>query len=374
MQRAVRWAKYLPDHGFQVYVVCNNHEGLMERTERIIPIESRASLLERVMPYNDRLPWVPHAVQACEELISRVPISAVISTSPPPATHLAALSLKKRKDIPWVADFRDPLLGNPARNKLWGRPYDAILQRRILSSADAVTAVSDVMAEAWRRKYKHRADKLSVIWNGFDAQDGIGPAEIPRRDTKILLHAGVLYQGRHPFQLIGSLRRLFEKGKLSPAQVTLRLVGPVENEQVLRSHPDAAALLEIGSLDLQSSLVPRSEAIHMTARADYLLLLDLTNESNAGYTVPAKLYEYILVGRPILAITAPQSPVERILEKSGVPYTCLHPGDSAGQVDEKMCRFLATPNCPTTPSDWFVENFDGSRQVKLLVSILNRLT
>lgn len=111
----------------------------------------------------------------------------------------------------------------------------------------------------------------------------------------------------------------------------------------------------------------------MTAQADYLLLLDLTNESNAGYAVPAKLYEYILVGRPILAITAPQSPVQRILEKSGVAYTCLHPADSAEQADEKICRFLGTPNFPTTPSDWFVENIDGSRQVKQLASILNRL-
>ena len=347
----------------------------MERTERIIPItydrfKSRAALLlERVMPYNDRLPWVSHAVSVCEELIARAPVSAVISTSPPVCTHLAALALKKRKNIPWIADFRDPLLGNPARNKRWAWPYDALLQRRILSSADAVTAVSDVMAAAWHRKYAHKA---SVIWNGFDSQDSIGPAEIPRRDAKVLLHAGVLYQGRHPFQLISSLRRLFEKGELRPGQVTLRLVGPVENEQVFRSHPDAAALLEAGSLDLQSSLVPRSEAIHMTARADYLLLLDLTNESNAGYTVPAKLYEYILVGRPILAITSPQSPVQRILEKSGVPYTCLYPSDSAEQIDGKVRRFLATPNCPITPSDWFLENFDGSRQVKLLASILNR--
>ena len=92
--------------------------------------------------------------------------------------------------------------------------------------------------------------------------------------------------------------------------------------------------------------------------ADYLLLLDI-NDRALGLQVPAKLFEYIQIGRPILAFTGRHSPVERILEQSGIPHACIHPDDPTQAVDERVLKVLCMSKRPVQPSQWFKEMFDG---------------
>jgi hypothetical protein len=102
------------------------------------------------------------------------------------------------------------------------------------------------------------------------------------------------------------------------------------------------------------------------ASVDALLLLDVFS----GLHVPSKLYVYLRIGRPILAITSKGSPADRILSQSGVPYVCLYPEDSAAEVDAKVIRLLEMPSDPVTASDWFFHEFDGIRQAGTLAALL----
>jgi hypothetical protein len=97
------------------------------------------------------------------------------------------------------------------------------------------------------------------------------------------------------------------------------------------------------------------------------------NLSNSGYTVPAKLYDYLLAGRPILAVTDVNSPVERILAQSGVPYTCVYHRDSPEEIDRKLISFFRLPTDPVAPNVWFEEHFNGDRQVAALSALLDGL-
>lgn len=106
------------------------------------------------------------------------------------------------------------------------------------------------------------------------------------------------------------------------------------------------------------------------ATADSLFLIDIVNNSKVGYTVPAKLYDYLLTGRPILSITDPGSPVDRILAQSGVPYACLYHADSPGTLDGKLHGFFSLSSTPVTPSPWFFENFDGRLQARAIGAML----
>jgi len=109
------------------------------------------------------------------------------------------------------------------------------------------------------------------------------------------------------------------------------------------------------------------------ATADFLLLIDIVNLSNTGYTVPAKIYDYILVGRPILALTDRDSPVDRILQQAGIHYACLYHTDTEGEIDRKLAAFLNLADDPRSPSAWFLENFDGQRQAGHLAALLDAL-
>ena len=311
---------------------------------------------------------------AAGEIASRVPLSAVISTSPPVATHLAALRIRKRFGIKWLADFRDPILGNPGRPRKWARPYDAALERMILSSCDAAMAVTDVICDEWKRKYPRWAHKFHVVWNGFDPAETVNALPIPPRPFQLLVHAGVVYHQRHPFWLAASLDRLIRRGALDPARIRVRLIGPLQKREVFCGHPAVASLLAQGCLECDGQTVPRETALAEVAGADGLLILDITNLSEIGYTVPAKLYDNIRIGRPILAYTpSSQSPTARILEQSGVPHAAVYAGDSDQAIDAKLLRFFQLPNRPVAPGQWFQETFDGRRQAKLIAQILDGL-
>lgn len=386
VQRALRMVRYLPENGYMPHVVCSSEEGvLLDAGVSSVPAPSTeseagsasrwAARLQRAcLPYNEQLPWVPHALAAAEQVMSRSRVAAVISTSPPTATHLAALSLKWRhRNLKWLADFRDPLLGNPGRPRKWARPYDAAIERAIFASCDAAMAVTDVVAGEWKKRYPQWAHKCHLVWNGFDPEERFEPLPVPP-GPKTLLHAGVVYPQRHPYWLVSAVDRLISAGKLNPSEFRLRLIGEVLDREKFCAHPAASSLITRGCLECDGKTVPRSVAMRAVASSDYLLILDIANLSEIGYTVPAKLYDNIRIGRPILLFTpSGESPTARILRQSGVRHAIVQPDDSADTVDRKVFEFLQLPSEPLTPSEWFHDNFDGRRQAHLIGSILDGL-
>jgi len=373
VQRAVRIAKYLPHFGFQTDVVTSSHAGIdagrpgafyAPTGDSHAPEYQQvlARIAQRVAPYNERIEWVPHAVHGARALLSQGPVQAVISTSPPLAAHMAAFALKKRFGMKWIADFRDPLYGNPGRSRRWAAPYDRHLERLIFSAADHVVAVTDTVAEDWTRRYPNLQHKFQVVWNGFDPEDALRPIALPQRGHRELAHVGVLYSQRHPYRLVAALHRLVKGDSIDPRSIRLRFVGPIQERDRFEADPASAALLKQGCMEISDNLIPRADANRLIASSDFLLLIDIVNLSKSGYTVPAKLYDYILTGRPILALTDANSPVDRILARSGVPFACLYHADPDEEIDRKLLEFLRHSPDPVAPSAWFLEKFDGRNQ------------
>jgi hypothetical protein len=133
------------------------------------------------------------------------------------------------------------------------------------------------------------------------------------------------------------------------------------------------ALASRGCLQYNATSIPRADALAAAAEADFLLLLDL-NQAGASLQLPAKIFDYIPLGRPILAFTSKGSPAERILSNSGVLYCCIYPDTAQDQVDKQILSFLNLPTTPVVPSDWFLDQFDARAQTKELASMLQDLT
>ena len=383
-QRPFRFARYLKRYGYQAQVITASspdNGGLWPHVTKAPGASpgrgvrigaSIAGAVQRVLPYNDQLPWVSHAVAAADQFVRGVRPAAVLSTSPPVACHLAALRMKWRYGLPWIADMRDPIYGNPHRSRRLARPYYALLERAVVTHADAVIANTDNAAEALRQRYPLLAHKIHLVWNGYDPAQAIGPQPIPRRGHKVLLHAGSLYPARHPGTLVASLARLAEQGRLDPGTVRLRLIGCIGAIGPWASAPGCEVLRQRGCLEFIDRVLPQPEAHREMAQADYLLLLD-GNEMGMSVQVPAKLFEYIRIGRPVLAFTARNSPAERILAGSGVPHACICRDLPDEQVDRMVLSFFNLSNNPVQPSWWFQEQFDAVEHTKHLASILGQI-
>jgi glycosyltransferase involved in cell wall biosynthesis len=381
-QRPFRFVRYLERQGYRTQVITYSAQGGGAPWPDAVEAQSDphagystkignwiSRAVQRILPYNDQLPWITPALAEARRLVPAIRPAAILSTSPPVVCHLAALASKRRYGIPWIADFRDPIYGNPHRSRRITRPYEAAVEGAILRNADAVIANTDTAAESLRRRYPQYGHKVHLIWNGYDPEQPLAARAIAARKHKVVLHAGSLYGGRHPGDLLESLARLIQRGRLNPATVRIRLIGWMDLSQPWATAPASEALREKGCLEFVNEVLPQEEAIRQMTVADYLLLLD-GNESDEAVQVPAKLFQYIRIGRPVLAFTTKNSPSERILSQSGVRYVSVNRGMRVEEVDERVAGFFDLPSEACMPSAWFEQEFNAEEQAKTLASIL----
>jgi glycosyltransferase involved in cell wall biosynthesis len=380
--RPYRFYKYLPRFGYETRVVTvapqdgNSSRGDIQyvphpRDRGKLPLLTERVARRLLAPNDDGISWYPYAAAAARRWIEHDGASVVLSTSPAVSTHLAAMRLKRRFGVKWIADFRDPIVGSPFR--AGSRRFDAFLEPRIFRQADALIANTDALERTWLGRYPQHRHKISLLWNGFDPEEAITAAAIPNRDHRVLTHTGDIYGQRHPGQLVAAITRLTGRGVLDPAQLRIQLVGRFHPEWLPEQAAQLQALVDTGRIDCSGEAVPRAQAIEALAASDYLLLLDVSGPQ-AGLQVPSKTFEYLQIGRPVLTFTTRNSPLERILERSGVPGVCIYESDCPETVDEKMMRFLRLPTDPVRAADWFWEQFDGLNQARQLAARIDELT
>ena len=319
--------------------------------------------------------WAGNAARAARERVRAFRSEnsgaqfTIFATFPPLGTLLAGRQLSRAEGIPWIADFRDPMDGQqPARGKWWQRSAYLALERAMMRSARAVIANTDAAQDMLRKKYPAAIGKIHAIWNGFDPDDRL--AALPRvsSDFRVLSHTGELYAGRTAAPILESIARLISRDRLAADGVRVRLVGDVEDGSL----PDGAFLGRAhaqGWLELVPERITRQEALRIAQSSDYLLLL----QSQSSTQVPGKLFEYLLIGRPILAYLQRDSPCGRVLARSGVPYRCVYTGDTAPIVDDTVAEFFRMPSAAVQASAWFAETFDVRRQTCALESVLQSL-
>jgi hypothetical protein len=269
--------------------------------------------------------------------------------------------------IPWIADFRDPMYSYAAR-RTWRLDLLSLIEAHFVRHAHALIVNTDAFSVALAARYPTHRGKIHVMWNGFDPAEDLSPLPIPHGRRKELVHTGELYGGRHPGPILDSMLRLAASGLVSADRMRLLLIGPSSDDAVSDSGV-LKQLIERGLVEHVPSRIPQPEARLIARQADALLLL----QPHTDVQVPAKLFEYVRIGRPVLAFVQRDSPSERILLGSGIVYRSIYPDDRPEQVDRTMLEFMALPNEPVSPSAWFDEQFNSRSQVRVLAEIIHKV-
>ncbi len=388
-QRPFRFAKFLGRQGRRVEVLTSTEfsDGPNEAGVHRFPQAPKTSFggMFRKLAWKLGLPfraydygfmWIVDSPSYATALVRKLGPCVVISTFPPLSTHLTALWLKNyssvRKSVKWIADFRDPMVGNPFRpgNRL-ASMLDRRLETAIVRGADAILVNTDVLAKDLTQRHPSCAQKIKILWNGYDPDEEFGPLPIPARPHRVLAHVGTMYGGRHPAMLLDSMDRLRQQGLDCLNNLKLVQIGSVAME-MMPNRERFERLVREGKIELSGERLPRPVAMRAIAEADLLLLIDL-NTGDESTQVPAKIFDYVRAGRPILLFTNRNSPSAGIVQGCGIPQRIVYRDDSPDQVDTKVREFLALPSDPATPSELFREHFNGAHQALELADLIGRL-
>jgi glycosyltransferase involved in cell wall biosynthesis len=383
--RPFRFYKYLPKFGYVPKVICDGSGMDAASAANVVAVSpgqpaspflritaTGLRLFQRVFLSKGALEWLPYAVQAARRAMVTEKACAVLSTFPPLSTHLAALVLQRAYGIKWIADFRDPLAGDISRRR-HGRLLRQLMEKAIFRRADLVVANTEAAAEMFRWRYPKHAKKVHVIWNGFDPEDRLECLPLPNGDRRVMIQAGDIYSFRHPGRLLLALERLKSQDAPPVKDLVVQLFGDVDRPWDGIGDGAVERLLNHGWVQCHSQRIPQEDARRRTAEAHYLLLCDWAGP-DAGVHVPVKLFDYIRIGRPILAMTKRGSSVHWILGRSGIPCMYLFDDDSDAEIDKKLATFFQWSSDPASPSPWFLRTFDGAEQVRELAGLLEGRT
>ena len=116
--------------------------------------------------------WIKPSIKFLTKYLKDNPVDAIVSTGPPHSMHMIALGLKKKLNIPWLADFRDPWTNIDFYEELnlsaSADKKHHQMEKSVLENADTVSVISRTMAVDFKRLYNRHYE---VITNGFDEDD-----------------------------------------------------------------------------------------------------------------------------------------------------------------------------------------------------------
>jgi len=235
----------------------------------------------------------------------------IYSTAPPFTGLLIAAFLKKIWRIPLVIDFRDPWSDNPFNVKreglvLW---LNNLLERFTMVQADAIVSNTGPMAAHFYNKYPEINNKIYVINNGYDQEDyiNVNPVRSVDKNTLLMVHIGLLYEQRNPIPFLEAVKKL-RAYLFFDNQVVVQLIGMSETfggqtlEELVRQ-------LELTDIVDIVPPVSHQEALGRAKGADILLLF----AQGTNMQIPAKLFEYLALGPPILAVCEEGSATQEML-------------------------------------------------------------
>jgi hypothetical protein len=350
IQRTLKFAKYLPQHDWEPLVLTAHpraytHTGadqLQDLPESTVVQRAFACDTSRHFAMFGRYPgwlaqpdrwvsWAAGAIPAGLRMIRRYRPQIIWSTYPIATAHLIGHALHRITGLPWIADFRDPMVDQDYPEHLLTRRIRQGIEKRTLQRCAATVATTPGVLRRYRERYPEA--RCTLIENGYDESDFARlPAPHPAARPFILLHSGLIYPSeRDPSAFLQALGELARAGALAADRLRVVLRAPGHDDWL-------KARIALHGADGIVEVAPHlgyREALADMVNASGLLLLQA---ANCNEQIPAKLYEYLRMRRPILALTDAGGDTAATLRAAGIDT--IAPLDSVNEIKRTLLRFI----------------------------------
>lgn len=309
----------------------------------IIPAARKQSVLQKFLLWvrgnifipDARFLWVKPSVHFLKKYIENEGITTIITSGPPHSLHLIGQQLRASMQVKWIADFRDPwtTIGYHKALKLsrYAAKIHRDLERQVLQSADHILVTSPTTKEEFSALTSR---PISVITNGYDTEE-VPPQTLDTSFT--LAHIGSFLSDRNPTILWEVLAELVHENPQFATDFSLKLIGKI-SEEVLQSishHKLDAYVNNLG-------YVAHDEAVANQRKSQVLLLIEIDSPDTRSI-IPGKLFEYMVSGRPIVALGPKGSDFAEIVQSTntGTFFTYTEKDALKQKISELYAQYQA---------------------------------
>lgn len=319
--------------------------------------------------------WLPNALREGRRLLNELPHAAILASGPPFSSFLLAARLHKLTGLPLILDYRDEWDLSTAYLEHKGN--DALscfiqkrMQRSVVRNAAALVATTQASAAALDKVRRQSRSNATVqcIYNGYDADDfRAEPASnaSPSESIFRLVYVGTLWNLTSAEALVAAIQQFCRETPELASHLELVVAG--------RSLPSQDALLdqlkETPCRLARQEYLAHAQAVGLMRSADALCVL-LADVPGAERVMPAKVFEYLATGRPILTI-APRGEVWQVLQDYPVA-SCFAPSEASAisrwLAEQVQCKMRGSNPGRTA---WNAARFSRRQQAGELAGMLS---
>jgi len=358
VHRVVRFEKYLLEYGYEPVVltpkpgayyayddsllvvkdVCFTESLDLLRILRLLGVrqltggKARPKLLRWI---EKEMGWIPFAIYKGYEMIKCKRIELIFATSPPVTDLIIGAILKTLTGVPLVIDLRDPWVSNN-----W-------VKRWVYGVSDHIV----VLDEAFR-KYVNGYDKVEVIPTPYDMI-----IEVPKMEIFSILYPGLIRKLAPPYTFIKGIDELIDEGKIDSDKIEVNFVGHLEVPLPRRPYIK------------HYTYVPYHRVKGFYENS--VLLLLLVGKYEPHFMITCKLFEYMGMPHPVIAIAPKGVRAREMVEEYSIGEG-VDPDDIDG-IKRLILKYYNAFYSGDYPWRGTIERFHVTHVVGKLASIFDKV-
>lgn len=364
------WRKIFKLLGFSI------NKSILNQIKEKVSVTSKKSFIDSVFNFYQTIfsypdsekGWKKPAIKLGSKLLKNESFDVIISSSSPVTSHIIASNLKKRFNIPWIADLRDLWTQNHNYSYPWWRKiFEKQLELKTLKIANSLVTVTPVWAE--RLGSLHKNKKVYSITNGFDPEEvNIPPAPLTKKFT--VIYSGTLYVGKQNLNdFLLALEELISKGVIKREDIEVSFYSG--KQTWLKEKVKEYRLEKIVNI---YEKVPKAEIIKKEKESQILLLVCWADKQEKGW-YPLKVFGYLAAQRPILAIGGYGGDVvEELIFNSKSGIYCKNIRDIKNFLKKSYLEYRNSGRVPYRGNLNKINQYSYKEKAKKFANILDKIT
>lgn len=257
---------------------------------------------------DSRVLWFPFAIAKLLKINREDPVDMIVATMPPFSGGLNAAIFKILKKVPFISDFRDAWTDNaympPAT--IFHEKLQSWFEKKVVNASKGIIFINPHLRDYYFTRY-HDLERrnTAVIRNGYDPDDFRDLKKRTETGDKFfrLGIVGTVYShGNSPLTLLRTLSELRREQPDIYRRIRIIFIGKWSADFL-----KVVEKFNIGSQLQFVDYLPHRNALEQAVTFDALALAIQSNRKGSRFVTPGRIYEYLYLKKPILAMCPPDS-------------------------------------------------------------------